>query len=228
MPGTEPATPHAATATELKAQIEAERAGAPFVIYRDGEGRHHLHVLDTGQSHVTLGRRGSADLPLPWDEEVSRVHAELIRTGEEWTLSDDGLSLNGTFVNGEPIHGRRRLRDGDALRIGTTVLVFRDPKDQDSKATAPSDDLRTVIALTEAQKRVLYALCRPFRDSTAFVTPPTNEQIGKELFLSVDAVKKHLRALFQKFGVEHLPQNEKRARLVERAFAAGLISGHDL
>ena len=85
-----------------------------------------------------------------------------------------------------------------------------------------------MIALTEAQKRVLYALCRPFRDSTAFVTPPTNEQIGKELFLSVDAVKKHLRALFQKFGVEHLPQNEKRARLVERAFAAGLISGQDL
>ena len=103
MPGTKLATPHAATATELKAQIEAERAGAPFVIYRDGEGRHHLHVLDAGQSHVTLGRRGSADLPLPWDEEVSRVHAELIRTGEEWTLSDDGLSLNGTFVNGEPI-----------------------------------------------------------------------------------------------------------------------------
>src|SRR5829696_9083151 len=137
MPGTKLATPHAATATELKAQIEAERAGAPFVIYRDGEGRHHLHVLDAGQSHVTLGRRGSADLPLPWDEEVSRVHAELIRTGEEWTLSDDGLSLNGTFVNGEPIHGRRRLRDGDALRIGTTVLVSRTPKDQDSKPPRP-------------------------------------------------------------------------------------------
>jgi pSer/pThr/pTyr-binding forkhead associated (FHA) protein len=185
-------------------------------------------VLDSEHSRVTLGRRGSADLPLPWDEEVSRLHAELIRAGEEWTLSDDGLSMNGSFVNGEPVHGRRRLCDGDALRIGTTVLIFRDPKDQDSKATAPSDELRTVIALTEAQKRVLYALCRPFRDATAFVTPPTNEQIGKELFLSVDAVKKHLRALFQKFGVEHLPQNEKRARLVERAFAAGLISGHDL
>ena len=228
MSGTEPATPHATTATELKAQIEAERAGSPFVIYRDGEGRHHLHVLDSEHARVTLGRRGSADLPLPWDEEVSRLHAELVRAGEEWTLSDDGLSLNGSFVNGEAIRGRRRLRDGDALRIGTTVLIFRDPKDQDSKATAPSDDLRTVIALTEAQKRVLYALCRPFRDATAFVTPPTNEQIGKELFLSVDAVKKHLRALFQKFGVEHLPQNEKRARLVERAFAAGLVSGHDI
>jgi hypothetical protein len=43
----------------------------------------------------------------------------------------------------------------------------------------------------------------------------------------VDAVKKHLRTLFQKFGVAHLPQNEKRARLVERAFAGGFISEHD-
>lgn len=224
MSGTGPATPHAASATELKAQIEAERAGVPFLIYRDGEAQHRLHVLDESHSRVTLGRRSSADLPMPWDEEVSRLHAELVRSGEDWTLSDDGLSLNGTFVNGEPVGGRRRLRDGDALRIGATVLVFRNPKDHESQATAPSADLRTVVNLTEAQKRVLLALCRPFKESAAFVTPPTNDQIAQELFLSVDAVKKHLRALFEKFGVEHLPQNEKRARLVERAFAGGFIA----
>ena len=224
MSGTGPATPHAASAAELQAQIEAERGGVPFLIYRDGEARHRLHVLDEAHTRVTLGRRSSADLPMPWDEEVSRLHAELVRSGEDWTLSDDGLSLNGSFVNGEPLGGRRRLRDGDALRIGTTVLVFRNPKDHESQATTPSADLRKVVNLTEAQKRVLAALCRPFKESAAFVTPPTNDQIAQELFLSVDAVKKHLRALFEKFGVEHLPQNEKRARLVERAFAGGFIS----
>ena len=68
---------------------------------------------------------------------------------------------------------------------------------------------------------MLIALCRPFKSSTAFVTPATNEQIAAEVFLSVsvDAVKKQMRALFEKFGVEQLPQNEKRVRLVERAFA---------
>jgi FHA domain/LexA DNA binding domain len=228
MPGSGPVTPHAASATELKAQIEAERAGMPFLIYRDGEARHRLHVLEPGQRRLTLGRRSSADLPMPWDEEVSRLHAELVLSGEDWTLSDDGLSLNGTFVNGEPVGGRRRLRDGDALRIGTTVLVFRNPKDAESQATAPSADLRKVVNLTDAQKRVLAALCRPFKESAAFVTPPTNDQIAQELYLSVDAVKKHLRALFEKFGVEHLPQNEKRARLVERAFAGGFISDSEL
>jgi len=221
-------SPHAATAVELKAQIEAEREGRPFLIHRDGEGRHQLTSLGADRERLTLGRRSSADLALNWDEEVSRLHAELVRTGGDWTLVDNGLSMNGSFVNGEPVRGQRRLRDGDAIRVGTTVLVFRSPKDQESQATAPSAELRTVVSLTEAQKRVLMALCQPFRDSTAFVTPPTNEHIADELYLSVDAVKKHLRALFEKFAVQHLPQNEKRARLVERAFAGGFISERKL
>jgi pSer/pThr/pTyr-binding forkhead associated (FHA) protein len=228
MPGESPATPHAATATELKAQIEAEREGLPFLIFRDGESRHRLFVLDEQHEHVTLGRRSSADVALSWDGEVSRLHAELVRKGVEWTLTDDGLSLNGSFVNGQPVRGHRRLRDGDAIRVGATVLVFRNPRDQESNATKPSSDLLRVVSLTDAQRRVLVALCRPFKNSAVFVTPPTNDQIAGELFLSVDAVKKHLRALFEKFGVEHLPQNEKRARLVERAFAGGFISDSDL
>lgn len=228
MAGQPPATPHAATAGELKAQIEAERAGVPFLIFRDGSGRHHLYVLDDDREQVTLGRRSSADLALSWDSEVSRLHAELVRKGVEWTLADAGLSLNGSFVNGQPVKGQRRLHDGDAIRVGATVIVFRNPRDQESHATAPSSDLLRVVSLTPAQRRVLVELCRPFKDSAAFVTPPTNEQIAGGLFLSVDAVKKHLRALFEKFGVEHLPQNEKRARLVERAFAGGFISDAEL
>jgi DNA-binding NarL/FixJ family response regulator len=75
---------------------------------------------------------------------------------------------------------------------------------------------------------VLVALCRPFRDGAAFATPATNQQIAGELHLSVDAVKSHLRALFEKFGVTDLPQNAKRVALVERALQSGLISERDL
>jgi pSer/pThr/pTyr-binding forkhead associated (FHA) protein len=223
-----PPSPHGSTAAELKAQIEAERAGEPFLIYRDGEGRHQIRVLTPDSERLTLGRSSSADLALDWDTEVSRLHAELGRKGHEWTLMDDGLSMNGSFVNGEAVRGHRRLRDGDAIRLGTTVLIFRSPRDQESLATAPSAQLRTLVSVSDAQRRVLVCLCRPFRESAAFVTPPTNEQIANELYLSVDAVKKHMRALFEKFGVQHLPQNEKRARLVERAFAGGFISDRDL
>ena len=54
--------------------------------------------------------------------------------------------------------------------------------------------------LSETQRRVLVALCRPFRDGSAFATPATNQEIAAEVFLGVDAVKTHLRALFAKFG----------------------------
>ncbi len=75
---------------------------------------------------------------------------------------------------------------------------------------------------------MLVALCRPFKDGAAFATPPTNQQIADELHLSVDAVKTHMRALFEKLEVGDLPQNQKRVALVERALHSGAISKSDL
>lgn len=223
-----PRTPRAVTAVELKAQIEAERQGHPFLVFRDDEGHQRIFVLEGRGDRVALGRSPPAELVLEWDAQVSRVHAELLRAGGEWTLLDDGLSLNGSYVNGVAVRSRRRLHDGDALRLGRTVLLFRDPTEADSRPTTPSGEPRPAVALSGAQRRVLVALCRPFKQSSAFITPATNEQIAAELFLSVDAVKKHMRALFEKFGVEQLPQYEKRARLVERAFATGCVDEHEL
>jgi DNA-binding CsgD family transcriptional regulator len=45
--------------------------------------------------------------------------------------------------------------------------------------------------------------------------------------LSLDAVKTHLRTLFRKLAIEHLPQNQ-RARLSEMAVQYGLVSTHEL
>ena len=72
------------------------------------------------------------------------------------------------------------------------------------------------------------ALCRPYKDSPSFATPATNQQIADELVLSLDAVKSHMRALFARFGLDDLPQNEKRVRLVERALQTGTVSEHEL
>jgi hypothetical protein len=223
-----PSSPRAATAAELKAQIDAEREGLPFLVFRNGEGEHAIFPLGDVGSRICLGREPPAEVALTWDDEVSRAHAELLRVGSEWTLVDDGLSLNGSFVNGELVRGRRRLHDGDSFRLGDTLLLFRNPGEADARTTTPKGEPGPAVDLSEAQRRVLIALCRPFKESTSFVTPATNEQIAGELFLSVDAVKKHMRALFEKFGVAELPQYEKRSRLVERAFAGGLVSDYDL
>ena len=83
------------------------------------------------------------------------------------------------------------------------------------------------MQLTDTQRSVLVALCRPYRDND-FATPATNQEIAGELFLSVDAVKMHLRTLFGKFALGDLPQNQKRARLAETALQSGAVARHEL
>ncbi len=209
--------------SDLKARAEAERAGRPFLLFTDGNGSQQLFPFESGAG-VSVGREASSDLPLAWDAQVSRVHARFERVGDDWELVDDGPSRNGTFVNGERLNGRRRLRDGDALRFGNTKATFRSPGVEQVGATeAPA-----AVALSSTQRRVLAALCRPYKGRSGFASPASNEQIAEELFLAVGAVQAHLKVLYAKLGVEDGPASEKRVRLVERAFSAGLISERDL
>jgi pSer/pThr/pTyr-binding forkhead associated (FHA) protein len=218
---------HLGSVTELKARVDAERTGQPFLLYRDGGGKQRLFFFGPGVAQVSVGRRESADVALDWDEEVSRLHARFELVKEDWTVVDDGLSRNGTFVNGERLSGRRRLSDGDSLRVGGTTMTFRASRIEE-KATVVARDAPLGVDLSATQRRVLIALCRPYKHGSSFASPATNQQIADELFLSVDAVKTHLRLLFAKFGIEQLPQNQKRLALVERAFHAGVVSERDL
>jgi pSer/pThr/pTyr-binding forkhead associated (FHA) protein len=218
----------AETAVELKARIEAERRGVPFLVYRDGKGSQLIRELDGSGDRLTVGRSDAADISLGFDPEVSRVHAELERLGDDWTVVDDGLSRNGSFVNGERVVGRRRLRDGDALRFGDTPVLFRSPAQVGDDETVAATDRPDVSRVTDTQRRILVALCRPFREGSEFASPATNKQVADEVFLSIDAVKANLRALFETFEVGDLPQNQKRIRLAELALRSGVISPRDL
>lgn len=215
------------SAPELKAQIEAEREGRPFLVLRDGAGEQVLLPIEAN-AELWVGRSGSADVRLEWDEEVSALHAQIEVVRDECTLVDDGLSRNGSFVNEERVHGRRHLRDGDSLRFGQTVVTYRRPGEDAPEATAIASEMPAAATVSPAQRKVLLALCRPYKDGDSFATPATNQQIGEELHLSVDAVKTHMRALFEKLGVGDIPQNQKRVALVERALQSGIVSRREL
>jgi predicted component of type VI protein secretion system len=217
----------AVSAPELKAQIEAERVGRPFLVFRDGEGEQVIVPVAT-DAELWVGRGPSADVRLGWDEEVSALHAQIEVVRDECTLVDDGLSRNGSFVNEERVHGRRHLRDGDAVRFGRTVVLYRRPGDEAPEATVVAGELAAAATVSPAQRKVLVALCRPYKEGDSFATPATNQQIGAELHLSVDAVKTHMRALFEKLEVGDLPQNQKRAALVERALQTGIVNRREL
>jgi hypothetical protein len=222
-----PVAIHASSPAELKERIDAERRGTPFLVYRDGGGNQRLVDLASQPARLTIGRRPSNDIALTWDFGVSRVHAVLERIGDAWTMVDDGISRHGTYVNGARRTGRHRLAGGDVLRVGGTAILFCAPR-PDSSVTGADEHVPAAALPSEAQRRVLIALCRPHMESGGYAAPPSNHDIAAELFLSVDAVKTHLRALFQLFDVADLPQNQKRARLVERALNTGVVTQRDL
>ncbi len=216
------------SAPELKAQIEAERGGRPFLVYRDGDGAQRIVTVEEGTVALWVGRGDSADLRLDWDEEVSALHAQIEVVRDECTLLDDGLSRNGSFVGEQRVDGRRRLRDGDTLRFGRTAVLFRRPGEGAPEATVVAGEVPGAASVSPGQRRVLLALCRPFKDESPFATPATNQAIAEELHLSVDAVKTHMRALFDKLEVADLPQNRKRVALAERALQSGVVSRREL
>ena len=202
-------------------------AEGPDLMYRDDTGAQRVVPLQA-QTSVTIGRSSGCDVQLPWDDRVSRVHAGLDLVGHDWTLVDDGLSRNGTFLNGERLNGRRRLRDGDTFVLGSTSFRFRDASRGSTQLTKVGEQLVTAASLSPTQRQIVTALCRPYKHDDPYATPASNQQIADELFLSVDAVKTQLRLMFQKFQIEDLPQNQKRVKLVERVLGLGLVSRKDL
>ncbi|MDR5708416.1 MAG: DUF3662 and FHA domain-containing protein [Armatimonadota bacterium] len=72
---------------------------------------------------TVVGRRSTCDVVIP-DPGVSREHLRLERDEGGWRAVDAG-STNGTFVNDRRITVHR-LRHGDRIRIGSTVLEYRE------------------------------------------------------------------------------------------------------
>ncbi|MGH2973414.1 MAG: FHA domain-containing protein [Solirubrobacterales bacterium] len=223
----DPRATHKSTPAELKQRIEAERRGTPFLLFRDPAGAQRLVELDEGEGTLSIGRDPGADVSLEWDGQVSRLHALIERVGGAWTIVDDGLSRNGTFVNGERVRGRRRLEAGDVIASGDTHISYYEPPPEDVGETAMAVDASLDAELSKMQRRVLGRLCKPLRDQGPYATPATNQEIAVAIHLSEVAVKSHLRTLFAKFGLSDLPQNRKRAALAEAALRSGELSDRD-
>src|SRR3954471_22401718 len=159
-----PLATDAASPAEMEARTAAERLGQPFLLYRGRNGRQTILTLHKGLNRVTIGRGPSNQVALGWDTEVSRVHAELERLQGEWTLVDDGLSRKGTWLNEEKVVSRKKLRDKDVIRVGTTQITVRVPSQKRSRKAA-AKNAGPGPKLTPTQHRILEALVRPYKES---------------------------------------------------------------
>ncbi|MFZ0387926.1 MAG: FHA domain-containing protein [Solirubrobacteraceae bacterium] len=217
------------TPEELRQRLAAERTERPFLTYRDAAGAQQIYTLggDHGDQ-VAIGRGDGCEIRLLNDYEISRLHAQLQRIGGDWVIADDGLSRNGTFVNDERLALRHRLRDGDVIRCGCTRLRFSTAGARPHERTAPGTDA-VPVTLTDTQRRLLVALCRPLVNGDPFALPTSNQAISDEIHLSIGGVKAHLRTLFRKLDVDDdLAHNHKRLRLAERAVESGVINVREL
>jgi len=101
------------------AGVGALPSGTALLVVKRGPNAGSRFLLD--QDTTSAGRHPDSDIFLD-DVTVSRRHAEFRREGGEFVVIDVG-SLNGTYVNREPVD-QAVLAGGDEVQIGKFRLVF--------------------------------------------------------------------------------------------------------
>jgi signal transduction histidine kinase len=117
---------------------------------------------------LVVGRAG-ADIELE-STDVSRRHARLWRDGADVMLEDLGSS-NGTFVNGAPARGAVRLRLGDRIHIGSSILLY-------TRHDAFEDRLNQLQKL-DAMNAMVKGLAHDFNNVLQIVQSGVDELSGR-------------------------------------------------
>jgi pSer/pThr/pTyr-binding forkhead associated (FHA) protein len=99
--------------------VDSLPSGSALLVVKRGPNAGSRFLLD--RDTTSAGRHPDSDIFLD-DVTVSRRHAEFRRDGAEFVVVDVG-SLNGTYVNREPVD-TAVLANGDEVQIGKFRLVF--------------------------------------------------------------------------------------------------------
>jgi hypothetical protein len=117
-PAAQPVGPHTAMLPGQRRRPKVQ-APASLVLVQGGQP---IRSWPLAAAELTIGRAEQSDIPLA-DPGVSRNHARVVREGDDFIV-EDLRSTNGTEVNGQPIR-RRRLANGDLLKLASSTLQFR-------------------------------------------------------------------------------------------------------
>jgi Inner membrane component of T3SS, cytoplasmic domain len=88
-------------------------------------GRRAGKEMILSKEKTTIGRAESCDIGLFGDNAIERLHAYILMSGNQYYL-EDAKTPAGTYVNDQPVVGRVPLRSGDRIRVGASVLCFRE------------------------------------------------------------------------------------------------------
>lgn len=190
-------------------EVRSPSSVVPSIVALDGD-------------EITVGRLGANAVVLAGDDAVSRFHAAIRSVGPSWCIRDLGSS-NGTYVNGNRLNSEIVLNSQDEIRVGQTVIRF-------VAASSVSGTVTTQVGkiprLTDREKDVLRALCRPVLSASAFTEPASVRDMARELFITDNAVKQHLLHLYDKFGI--VDPTRRRTRLANEVVRLGIVTRADL
>jgi len=97
------------------------------IIIEDDEGR--ITQVPLKWPEITIGRKEGNVIRLT-ERNVSRYHAKIIRDSQG-ILIQDLDSYNGVKVNGDRIHGKAYLKDGDIVHIGDYKIILKYEQESD-------------------------------------------------------------------------------------------------
>ena len=158
-----------------------------IVIYGPDLGKR----MPLGTIPFEIGRSSKNDLFLD-QESVSRHHARITFDGKHHWVQDLA-STNGTYVNDEIIR-EKRLRDGDLLRVGRTILKFMTGENIEVHYHEEIYRLMTVDGLTQAYNRRYFdeALEREFNRSRRYTRELSLVVMDIDFFKKVNDTYGHL------------------------------------
>ncbi len=132
------------------------------------EGEPFDHQID-GET-LFVGRSTLCDVTIA-DRFLSRRHARIFNSGEEWRIEDLG-SRNGTFVNGRRVEQPTTIQAGDVIALSASLIKVR----ARPEAGTPSDVTTDVSSSDRLFRSAAEVLRR-----TATPPPDTEETDGSAL-----------------------------------------------
>ncbi len=86
----------------------------------DGPMKNEYFIIKSDQSFI-IGRSKKANVCIPQDPYVSRIHAKVLLHNGKMIIEDTG-SKNGTYLNDQLLNGKKDLKIGDEIKIGSSLL----------------------------------------------------------------------------------------------------------
>lgn len=188
--------------------IQGERV---YLVTNLAEGK--THSLMQPQGIWTIGRDRQLSISIA-DRRLSRRHAAIQYIKSQGFFLIDLDSTNGSFINGEPVHGRMPLKDGDRIRLSSLAFSFFLCSDTQVLDETPSDILAKLEAATAMPAPVVAQL--PTMPVPADSKTPTTEQ--KEETSQFSPEEFELEDSIPKFSLPHLSPAQQ-SEILDRFFS---------